>query len=61
MVHLTRKRVKNRGAPRPATGSSDPLTSLRFGGRSQKRKRQKLPSESITLVDSTLAGRIPLS
>ena len=36
--------------------SSDPLTSLRFEDRSQKRKRQKLLSRADQLIAFTLAG-----
>ena len=41
---------------RPATDSSDPLTSLRFGDRSQKRKRQKLLIRLDHLAGFILAG-----
>src|ERR1700730_9509966 len=38
------------------TGSSDPLTSLRFGDRSQKRERQKILVRGDQLIGFTLAG-----
>src|ERR1700730_16482161 len=48
-------------AARPAIDSSDPLTSLRFGDRSQRRKRQKLLIRLDHSIAFTLAGgsRLP--
>ena len=42
-----------------ATDSSDPLTSLRFGDRSKRRKRQKLLIRIAHFISFTLGAAIP--
>src|ERR1700675_4953348 len=41
-----------------ATDSSDPLTSLRFGDRSERRKRQKLLNRTDHFIPFTLGAAI---
>jgi hypothetical protein len=42
-----------------ATDSSDPLTSLRFGDRSKRRKRQKLLIRIDHFISCALGAAIP--